>query len=69
MNDLSDYARKGDLAAPFVRTKRAERAQEQAQHLHDWVEQAVAKTPPLSPEARDKIAALLARSPIGRNRR
>lgn len=58
-SDLSDYARKGDLAAPFVRSKKADRAQEKARQLHDWMEQVVAKAPPLSPEARDKIAALL----------
>ena len=63
MNDLSGYARRGDLSAPLVRTKKVERAQEQAQRRHDWVEEAVAKAPALSPEIRDKIAALL--SPVG----
>jgi hypothetical protein len=59
MSDLSDYVRKGDLAAPFVRTRKAERAQEQAQDLDNWVQEVVAKALPLSPEARDQIADLL----------
>lgn len=59
MTDLSEYQRKGDLAAPFNRTKNVERAQEQAQKLHDYVEEIVAKAPPIPPDARDKIAELL----------
>lgn len=59
MTDLSEYQRKGDLAAPFNRTKRVERAQEQAQKLHDYVEEIVAKAPPIPPDSRDRIAELL----------
>lgn len=58
MTDLSDYQRKGDLWSPFNPTKNVERAHEQAQKLHDYVQEVVAKAPPIPP-AREQIAALL----------
>ena len=67
MTDLSEYQRKGDLASPFNRTKKVERAQEQAQKLHDYVEEIVAKAPPIPPDARDKIAEYCARMPTCRS--
>lgn len=60
MTDLSDYQRKGDLWSPFSPTKNVERAHEQAQKLHDYVQEVVAKAPPIPP-AREQIAALLRR--------
>jgi hypothetical protein len=36
-----------------------ERAQEQAQKFHDYVQEIVAKAPPIPPDAREQIAALL----------
>ncbi len=59
MTDLSEYQRKGDLVSPFNRTKKVERAQEQAQKFHDYVEEIVAKAPPIPRDAREQIAALL----------
>lgn len=59
MTDLSEYQRKGDLSAPFSTTKKVERAQEHAQKLHDYVQEVVAKAPPIPPDARERIAALL----------
>lgn len=59
MTGFSEYQRKGDLASPFNRTKKVERAQEQAQKLHDYVEEIVAKAPPIPPAARDRIVELL----------
>lgn len=53
------YQRKGDLSAPFNPTKKTERAQQQAQKLHDYVQEIVAKAPPIPPDAREQIAALL----------
>lgn len=59
MTDLSEYHLTGDLSAPFSRTKKIERAQEQAQKLHDYVQEVVAKAPSIPPDAREQIAALL----------
>lgn len=50
----------GDLSASFSATKKIEQAQEQAQNLHDYVHEIVAKAPPPIPsDAREQIAALL----------
>lgn len=59
MTDLSVYQRKGDLSAPFNPTKKTERAQGQAQKLHEYVQEIVAKAPPIRPDAGERIAALL----------
>ncbi|GAB3015446.1 hypothetical protein GCM10011376_05990 [Nocardioides flavus (ex Wang et al. 2016)] len=59
MADLTEYHRKGDLSVPFSPTKKFERAQEQAQKLRDYVQEIVAKAPPIPRDAREQIAALL----------
>lgn len=59
MTDLSEYQRTGDLSAPFSPTKAVERSQQQAQKLHDYVEEVVAKAPPIPPDARDEIVESL----------
>lgn len=56
---MSAYQRKGDLPAPFNPTKKIERAQEHAQKLHGFVQEIVAKAPPIPLDAREQIAALL----------
>ena len=59
MNALSQYIRKGKLSVPFAPTEKAERALEQAQRLHDYVQEVVAKASPLSPELGVEIAEIL----------
>lgn len=59
MTDLSEYRRKGDLSAPFSWTKKIERAQAQAERLHEYVQKIVVKAPPIPPDAREQISGLL----------
>lgn len=68
MTDLDEYQRKGDLSAPFSPTKMIEQAQEQAQKFHDYVQEIVAKAPPIPPDAHEQIAVLL-RRPYGNARK
>lgn len=63
MVDIADYETRGDLDAPFVLTKKAERAQQEREQIRAHAKELVDQLPPLSAGQCEQIGRILSTAP------